>query len=165
MKHIGWCLEQIQIVMSNMPGELKSKEDEDKARFILARVQEYAEILAKLILHPKFKKSLHELEKVPIEGIRLQAHEVEELLKDLEHSLYIISLAVNELLEIINIKFRTEDDTKRWRKSYDKLVVMIDQKFGGERGELRKEFKVAVHTEEELRLIVKSERIMEEFLK
>ena len=59
MKHIGWCLEQIQIVMSNMPGELKSKEDEDKARFIIARVQEYAEILAKLILHPKFKQSLH----------------------------------------------------------------------------------------------------------
>ena len=42
---------------------------------------------------------------------------------------------------------------------------MIDQKFGGEWGELRKEFKIALRTEKELKQIITSEKHLAEVLK
>ena len=77
MKHIGWCLDRIQIAMANMPRGVISQEDKEKAREILDEVQEYANTLAQLILNPNFKNNLHKLEKASIEGVRLQAHEIE----------------------------------------------------------------------------------------
>ena len=67
MKHIGWCLERIQVEMSYIPKEVISKEDKDKANHILNEVQEYANTLAELIQHPKFRKSLDNLEESSIE--------------------------------------------------------------------------------------------------
>lgn len=159
MKHIGWCLERIQIVMAHIPKTVLSQEDKVQANSILNTIQSLADTLAELIQHPKFKKYLHQLENAPVEGVRLQAHEIEELLKDLEHMLYMLDLYIKNLKEIII------NHPEQWSKKADQLTLMIDQKFGGEMGELRKEFQVAVHTEEELKQLVTSEKHLEEFLK
>jgi len=165
MKHIGWCLDNIQIAMMDMPKELTSEESKKKAKQVIDDVQKYADTLVDLIRNPEFKKTIHKLEQAPIEGIRLQAHEVEELFKDLEHALHVIDLTLTELREILALKFHDEKDIRRWKRSYDKLVLMIDQKFGGERGELRKEFQINLHTKEQLQDIVNSEKHLAEFLK
>jgi len=159
MKHIGWCLERIQITMSHIPRAVISQEDKEKAKAILDEVQEYANTLAQLILNPKFKEYLHQLERAPIEGVRLQAREIEALVKDLEHMLYVLDLYIKELNGIIINR------PEQWSKKADQLVVMIDQKFGGEMGELRKEFQIALHTEEVLKELVTSEQHLAEFLK
>ena len=159
MKHIGWCLERIQIAMAHIPRALISQEDKEKAQAILDEVQKYANTLAQLILNPEFKKYLYRLENSSIEGIRLQAHKIEELFKDLEHMLYVLDLYIKNLNEIIL------NHPEQWGKKADQLVLMIDQKFGGEMGELRKEFQIILHTEDELRQIVTSEEHIAEFLK
>lgn len=66
---------------------------------------------------------------------------------------------IKNLREIINIH------PEQWIKKADQLVVMINQKFGGEMGELRKEFQIAIHEEEELKQIVTSEKHLAEFLR
>lgn len=159
MKHIGWCLEQIQIEMSKIPKTVISQNDKEKANNILDNVQNYANTLAELITNPKFRKYLNQLEKTSIEGVRLHAHEIKELFKDLEHMLYILDLYIKNLKEIILT------NPEQWGNKADQLVLMIDQKFGGERGDLRKEFQVSVHLSEELKQIVTSEEHLSEFLK
>jgi len=159
MKHIGYCLDGIQIAMARIPKAVISPEDKQKAREILDEIQKYANTLEQLILNPTFKVYLHQLETAPEERVRLQAHEIEELFKDLEHMLLVLDLYLKDLREIITT------NPQRWSKKADQLVLMIDQKFGGERGELRKEFQVALYAEEELRRIVSSEEHLAEFLK
>lgn len=159
MKHIGWCLERIQIAMAHIPREVISQENKDKANHILDEVQEYANTLVQLIQHPKFRKSLYELEESSIERVILPLRKVEELFKDLEHMLYVLDLYINNLREII------KNHPEQWIKKADQLVLMIDQKFGAYRGELRKEFQITIHIKEELREIVKSEKHLAEFLK
>ena len=158
MKYIGWCLERIQIAMAHIPRAVISQEDKAKANNLLDEVQEYANTLVQLIQHPKFKKYLHQLETSSIEGVKLQAHEIEELFKDLEHMLYVLDLYIKSLREIV------KSHPEQWSMKADQLVLMIDQKFGGEMGELRKEFKIALHTEEELKQLVTSEKHLAEFL-
>ena len=48
MKHIGWCLDQIQIVTSKMPLRLHSSEDKAKAQAIINEVEEYKNTLAEI---------------------------------------------------------------------------------------------------------------------
>ena len=159
MKHIGWCLEKIQITIRYIPEDVSSQENKHKAKRILDEVQEYANTLAELIHHPKFKKYLSKLENSSIEGARLQAHEIEELFKDLDHMLYTLDLYIKELREIIR------NHPEQWIKKADQVALMIDQKFGGERGELRKEFQVTLHTEEDLKKLITNEKHLSEFLK
>ena len=100
---------------------------------------------------------LHQLEETSIEGIRLKAYEVEELFKDLEHMLYVLDLYIKNLKEIIT------NHPEEWNKKAPQIVLMVDQKFGGEMGELRKEFQMAFHAEEELKQLVTSEKHLAEF--
>jgi cell fate (sporulation/competence/biofilm development) regulator YmcA (YheA/YmcA/DUF963 family) len=159
MKSIGWCLDRIQIVMVSIPKEVTSPEDKAKANLVLDEVREYADTLAQLIQNPKFKKHLQKLEKAPIEGVQLQVHEVEELFKDLEHILQVLDLYFENLEDII------QNHPKQWHSKAKDLIQMIDQKFGGEWGELRKEFKIALRTEKELKQIITSEKHLAEVLK
>lgn len=159
MKHIGWCLERIQVEMAQMPRSVISKKEKAKAHEILDSVQEYANTLAQLITHPKFKAYLSQLENSPIEGIQLQAHEIEKLHKSLEHLLLELDLYLKSLREIL------EKNPTELSKKADQLVLMIHQKFGGERGKLRKVFQVALHTKEELKGLVQSEKHLAAFLK
>jgi phosphoribosylanthranilate isomerase len=165
MKHIGWCLEKIQIAFGNMPKELTSEDSKKQAKKVIDDVQKYADTLVGLVHHHKFRQIIHQLEKVPIDGIKMHANHIKELAKDLEHALYVIDLTLKELRELSNLKSMNENDVRRWKRSYDKLVLMIDQKFGGDWGELRKEFQIALHTKEQLQEIVKYEEHLAEFLK
>ena len=159
MKHIGWCLDRIQIVMSSIPKALESQKEMNRATNILYEVKVIGDVLAKLIQNSKFKRDLHELENNPVKEVRLEAHEIEELIKDLEHMLYVLNLYINELTEIINHR------PGEWSKKADQLVLMIDQKFGGERGELRRVFQIELDREEELERLVKTTKSMANFLK
>jgi hypothetical protein len=165
MKHIGWCLEKIQMAFGDMPKELSSDDSRKKAKKVIDDVQKYADTLVDLIHHHKFEKTINRLEGMHIENIQLQTNQVKELFKDLEHALYIIDLTLKELREIVDTQILNEDDIQRWKRAYDKLVFMIDQKFGGDRGELSKEFKVVLHTKEELEEIINCEEHLAEFLK
>ncbi|MBN2880673.1 hypothetical protein JXM83_01350 [Candidatus Woesearchaeota archaeon] len=158
MKHIGWCLDKIQMTMMGIPRDVISGENKAQAKNILNQVEEYLKTLSDIITNPNFKKTISMLEHTSIEEVKLQAHEIEELFKDLEHALYVIDLYIKDLNGII------ESDPSRWNKKADQIVLMIDQKFGGERGDLRKEFQVALHTQEELQKIVTSEKHLAEFL-
>ena len=101
MKHIGWCLDKIQVTMGDIPVAVNSKEDREKANSILDEVQKYANTLAQLVLNPDFKTRLHTLEGNSIEGMSVQAHEIQEIFKGLEHVLYLIDLYIKNLKEIL----------------------------------------------------------------
>src|SRR3989338_6758606 len=159
MKHIGWCLDRIQDVMGSIPKEVISEGDKEKANRILDEVQKYADTLVQIIRNHDFRNRLHQLENTQIEGIKLQAREVEELFKDLEHMLYWLGLYIKELREMIL------NCPEQWYRKRDLLVHTIDEKFGGERGELRKVFQITLHTQEELQRIVTSEEHFAELLK
>jgi hypothetical protein len=159
MKHIGWCLDMIQIVMARIPNEVNSEENKKLAQSLLDDVQEYANTLEALIKNPKFRKILERLEKVPIKEVTEQAHNIEELFKDFEHMLYVLDLYIKELNYII------KNNPAQWSQKADQITLMIDQKFGGEMGELRKEFLIALHTKSELAEVVADERHLAEFLK
>ncbi len=159
MKHIGWCLDSIQRAVMKRPMKLDSQEDKKRANSMLDEIQEYVNTLAQLVLNPNFKKYLYQLEKTPIKGVSLQAHQIEELFKDLEHVLYVLSLYIKNLRNIIITH------PEQWVSKSEQLVRMIDQKFGGEKGELRREFQIVLHSEEELRRIITSEKHLAEFLK
>lgn len=159
MKHIGWCLDEIQIAMMHIPREILDNSDRQKAINTLDKVQGYADTLEKLITNPKFGRYVHRLEDSSLEQAKLQAHEIENLVKDLEHMLQVLDLYIKNLRDII------EHRPNEWKGKADQLVLMIDQKFGGEKGELRREFQIAVHSEEELRDVVTSEEHLAEFLK
>ena len=109
MKHIGWCLEQIQMVMARIPLSVISQEDKEKAKKILDEVQEYANTLGQLVQNPILKGYLHQLENASVEGARLQAQEVEGMIKDLNHTLYVLDLYIKNLKEII---FRDRKSTR-----------------------------------------------------
>ena len=159
MKHIGWCLEQIQIVMVRIPRSVISQEDKEKAKKILVEVQEYANTLGQLVQSPTLKEYLRQLENTSIEAAKLQAQEVGRVVKDLEHMLYVLELYIQNLNDIIS------NHPEQWVSKADQLVLMIDQKFGNELGKLRKEFQIALHTKENLMRIVSSEEHLAEFLK
>lgn len=159
MQHIGWCLDQIQITMAHIPRTLNTSEDLQKASNALDAVYQYMITLKELIENPKLKAYLAQLEHTPMQGIQLQAHETQQLLKDLEHMLYVLSLYITNLREII------AHNPPEWGKKADQITLMIEQKFGGERGELRKEFQLALHTEDELKTLVSCEEHLAAFLK
>ena len=165
MKHIGKCLEAIQMAFVRMPKELDSPQKKLLAQSILKISRKYANTLAELVTNPLFKQTIRTLETMNIDRIDMQAQDVEKLLQDLEHALYVIDLTLNELSAIAKKEVLDEQDKRVWHRSYDKLVFMIDQKFGGQRGDLRKEFQVALHTSEELKRIVTLEDHLAEFLK
>jgi len=73
--------------------------------------------------------------------------------------LYILDLYIKNLNDIV------AKHPRQWSMKADQLSYMIDQKFGGEMGELHKEFQVAIHAEEDLKQLVKSEKHLAEFLK
>jgi len=164
MKHIGMCLDKIQIVMAHIPRTVISPEDKERASDVLDDVQEYTNTLNKLILHPKFKKNLRQLEKSSIEGVRLQAHEIEKLFNDLEHMLYVLDLTLTELREIIALKHDEDEIIKRWKRAYDKIVIMIYQKFNDERSELNKEFQIVLYEKKVLRELAINEKHLAYFL-
>lgn len=202
MKHIGWCLDKIQMEFMLLPRTIDSPKDKVKSIKILDEVEGYAHTLAQLVMNPKLRVYLNRLVKAPIQGVRLQEQEVEELLKGLEHTLYLIDLYIGELRELIKshsgtwvyktkqifvaVKHLFDKNKRKLGKEYNlaqnfkskirslqhqfsnkanRLVETIDRKFGGERGELREEFKLALYNVEELKKIVDSEKHLAEFLK
>ncbi|MBR9675422.1 hypothetical protein GOV05_00245 [Candidatus Woesearchaeota archaeon] len=58
MKHIGWCLDKIQIVLSKLPKTIDSPKEKDKATQILDEVEEYANTLEHFFTHPKLRHHL-----------------------------------------------------------------------------------------------------------
>jgi len=171
MKTIGWCLDQIQMVMAKIPRDLMSRDNAEHAKTVLAEVQKYANTLAQIIMHSGFKDVLSRLEHSSIEEVRLEAHQIEELFKDLEHMLYVLNLYITNLSDLVLDRLASDDETKiqdiskQWSLKADQVVLMIDQKFGGEMGELRKEFQAVLHTEEELKNIITLEEHLAHFLK
>jgi hypothetical protein len=151
MKYIGWCLDQIQIVMVKIPRDVISSEDKAKAQAIINEVEKYAKTLAQIITNPEFKVDIQVFRHEAMKELKLQADEIEQLLKDLNHMLYELNLYIQNLREII------KDNPDQWSSKSQDLVHMIDQKFGDGRGELKKEFKMALHTKARLKQLVTSE--------
>ncbi len=181
MKHIGACLDGIQIALAQIPRKVESAEDKAKAFKIMDEIEAYLITLQQLTINPKLKDYLHELERTPVmdrtskgylaskdylanlgrepvDGVPVQAHQVEELLKDLEHMLYLIS----RYIQIARVSIPAYPD--KWVQTVPDLTLAIDQKFGGEMGELRAEFKLVLYKEEELRRLVSNDKHLAEFL-
>lgn len=165
MKHIGKCLDSIQMAFVKMPKELDSPQKKIIALSIIKVSRKYATILENLITNSQFGEIIKRLENVDIDGIKMQAKEVETLLKDLEHSLLLIDLTLNELFEIASKDDLSAEDKHIWRRSYTKIVRMINEKFGGKRGDLRREFQISLHKAEELREAVALEKHLADLLK
>jgi archaellum component FlaC len=144
MKHIGWCLDQIQITMANIPHQVEDAGDKKKAHDIMNKVEVLSQTLEKLILNSQFQTDLRALENSQIQQFQLQAHQIKELIKDLEHALQTIGLFIREM------RHNIDNNSQEWTKNADKIVLMIDQKFGGDMGELKKEFEVVIHAQDTL---------------
>ncbi|MFT4303472.1 MAG: hypothetical protein ACMXYG_02830 [Candidatus Woesearchaeota archaeon] len=159
MKYIGWYLERIQIEMSHFPTTVISDKDKRKANSILDDIQKYADSLSKIIHHPKFIKILLRLKNTSYTKTRFLESEIEDLFKDLDHMLYVLELYIKELREIIH------NHPEKLKEKAKQLVQMIDEKFGGERGELRDVFQSTLHSIDELKEIISDEKELKEILK
>jgi len=163
MKHIGWCLEELQRILAKIPRYLKDTEDDSKERSkantIVNRLQEVVNTLEQIVLNPKFEKYIKRLEQAPIHELQMQGEKIEHLLHELVEFVGAWKTALQHLRKVIiqNPEVRREETR---HLSYD-----IQCKFGNVMCELNEEFKQAVHTEEELREAVNSEQHLEEFLK
>jgi hypothetical protein len=120
MKHIGWCLDQIQIAMMGLPKPIDSQEAKDKANEILNEVEGYKNTLVQLIEHPKFKEYLHNLEGVKIEEVSLEAAHIEQLAKDLETMAYSFETYLIEIRELIE-----SHSSGRWFKMKIRIIVLM----------------------------------------
>lgn len=156
MKHIGKCLDNIQIAFARMPKDLNSEADKKKARKIVKKVKGYAKTLEALVNNPHFEEILSKLKKVEL--LQSQAYHIERLPADLQHLLHILDLYIEALTEII------EQRPEEWSRKADQLVLAIHQKCGGERGELRQEFQIALYEEEQLKKLITSEKQLSELL-
>ena len=202
MKHIGTCLDNIQILLARMPKNIDSTTDKAKATQMVDEIEEYAHTLEQLITHPKLRVYLLKLSNAPIDGIKLQGGEVEKLLKDLEHMLYLLDLYIQELRDMIknhsntwrykakqifiaviqlldrkkkrlgreysiaqNIKSKIRRRLNEFGNKAERLSDEIDDRFGGVRGELRREFRIVLYKKHELKEIVDSEKHLAKFLK
>ena len=159
MKHIGACLDNIQILLGGIPKNIDSPQDKDKAIRIVDEVEEYANTLAQLVTNPNLRDYLAKLEKEPINGIQMQAHEVENLLKELMHILYLLDLYIQNLRDII------ANHPEQWRTKAENLVLTIAKKFNDEQGNLHRVFKIVLYEQRELEQIVTSENHLAEFLR
>lgn len=159
MKHVGYYLDKIQMEMMHIPRQIDTDDNVKRAHDVLAEVRSCEKSLIALITHSSFRSKLNLLENSSMQEIKLQAHEIEELFKSLEHMLYELDLYLKNLYQILEQK-----NSAQWLPKYDQIVVMIDQKFGGERGDLRKEFQVVLHTREELKEILSAEELIQHFL-
>ncbi len=166
MKHIGACLDGIQIALARMPREgINSEEKRARALKVLDEVEAYDLTLERLVRDPKFEECLHNLERNEVEGVRLKAHEVDDLLEGIELLLRLLDSNVQQLRDIIrdysNHPDRAEDS---WERKVSVISETIVQKFYDEMYELRKEFKLVFYKEEELRRLVPNEAHLAEFL-
>lgn len=151
MKHIGWCLDQIQIVSSKMPLRLNSSDDKANAQAIINEVEKYANTLAEIITSPEYKLNLPAFKEAGLKKLNMQAHEIEKFIQNIEHMLHLLDLYINELREIIS------QDPNRWNTKSQDLIHYIAKTFNDERYELNKEFKIALFTREEIEKMVTSE--------
>ena len=137
MKHIGTCLDNIQIALAQIPRNVDSHEDKARAFKIVDEIQEYAHTLEQLVMNPNLRTYLYNLEKAPIDGIRLQAHEVEELLKDLKHMLYILDLYIKNLRDIIR------NHSGAWTYKAKQIFIAICHMFNSKKVKLGREYSTA----------------------
>lgn len=202
MKHIGWCLEKIQISLAGLPKDIDSKENKEKAARVLDEVEGYAETMADLVDNRRFRRIIHRLNKSSFEEIRLEVHEIEYLQKDLMHMLYLLDLYLKELRVMLekhsdtwaykarqaivaatdllnkkkrrlgaeytlveNIKSKLNIKLNEFTRKTEALGEEIDNRFGGDRGDLKKELKVALYTRKELKELVKNQEHLAELLK
>jgi hypothetical protein len=121
MKNIGWCLDNIQIVLSRLPKNINSKENKDKAIEIIDEVEKYTKTLEQLVENPKLSDYLSKLDKAPVSGVRLESHEVEALLKDLGHIVYTLNLYIPELRVMIK-----KHSTTWWYKGKQTIIALTD---------------------------------------
>lgn len=159
MKHIGWCLKEIQRIMGYIPHQLQSEKDKEHALRALQETQDCLDTLKRLITHPSFAAKLQALRHAPYKELRLQAQHIEALNKDLEDIIRIITGDIAALKHIIT------HEPARWADKVQDLVLIIHQKFAGEKTELRKEFDAVLHSEDELKALVKVEKHLAEFLR
>ena len=90
MKHIGWCLEKIQIELSRLPKRIDTKEDKKKANKIIDNVEKYAKTCSELIKNPKLKFYVKRLEDSYLRDAKEKGKEVERIIKDLNDAINII---------------------------------------------------------------------------
>jgi len=148
-----------------MPREPNSEENKRKALEIINKTKEYIDTLADIVNSDNFELRIKKLKEASQESIRLRAHEVEKLFKDLRYMLLMSDLSLEELKGIVNLDHYGKEEANLWNGAYDKIVYAIHMEFCEEMGDLRKEFKVNIHTKEELEEIVKSKKHLAEILK
>ncbi len=165
MKHIGWCLEQIQITMIGSSGNIDTPEEKKRALWAINKTEEYLKTLLELVNRPDFKKTLYRLKNSSVKDVQLQEQEIEKLINDIRYTTNYIGLSLEQAKGFLKEYDFSSDHAARWKKTYDAIVHLIDQKFGGERGELKKEFEAVLHTEKELKQIVSDEKHLASMLK
>lgn len=162
---IGWCLEEIQKVMAKLPNKIETNDDVILANDILSKVINLSMTLEKVITNKNFLNVLHTLENQVIEGIKFQAEHIEKLFSSLNNALNDLDKYINQLKRILDKRGNSiiPDNSLKseWQKIAGNITHMIVDEFGTMYYELREEFKVVLHTEEQL----KNLQIYEEYLK
>ncbi len=160
MSQIGWCLEEIQIVMSKMPDKIDTNDQIILANDILSKVINLGITLEKIISDKKFKDILYKLEHQTFEGVKFQAQHIENFFNELHQMLDMLSRYVLNLRKVIDNK-----DHVTWQNSAGDIVKMIILDFSNKYYELREEFKVVLHTQEQLRELQVYEQHLNKVLK
>ncbi len=150
---VGWCLEEIQIIAAKFPNEIESEENKTLANNVVLAIEKVSNILQLIVENENFKKVLGRLEKqISFEEIKFQAEHIEKLFDDLRHMLDFLN--TRYIPNLKNILLGVSKDS--WHNAASDITEMIIKDFGNEYYDLKEEFKIVLHTEEELLNLLKN---------
>ena len=145
MKHIGWCFDKITEELMHLPRNMDSQKDKDQAIKVLDEVEGYLRVIEKLLKHGRYKKDLRVLSRSPSRNFVLQEHEIEELLKDVEHTAHLVDLYLKDLRNIL------EQDPHEWSFKVRGFVIGTRKFFEKDKGRLRGHLGIIKRYKEHLR--------------
>lgn len=169
MKHTGWCFDEMNRLMGkdNFPKPLDTEDKVKIAQNTLVKLFDIEITLNKIITHDNFKSILFRLESYSDEKIRLQAHQIDESFKGLHNMLDLLNRYLLNLKRLFDEKnFLTDESIrKELEGSMSDISEMIYYDFSTMYGNLKDEFNVVLHIEEELKNLMIYEHHSEEMLK
>jgi len=157
----------------DLPHTITSNSDKNQASLIIYEIELYMETIISLIRSRKIGSYLRTIKETPMSAIKfkeqpnegtdrivlcakLQEQRVETLLEKIERLLLHLDNYVKSLRSIIKKR------PNEWRNKSGELVRMIwDMGLFDERGELKKEYRIAILEEQDLERILKDKTIIE----
>ncbi len=159
MKHTFVLIDNLIILLKDVPKTLDSEDDKTAARKIVAKIRDYVDSLKKLIDNHKTEKYLRRLHQSHMSEVLGWADQVEDLFRKFEQLLNYVESDANDMEQTI------EGEPEKWlSKVSDTAYGMVLTGLHDEVEEMKRFRNIAIFQEHELREIIEAEEHIAEIL-